>query len=243
MHRENTMKRHTVRIKETIATILAEEHFIPLAVDEILRQRDMLEKYIKEVPLFRTCLEPMAVEKGAPEIAVRMARASALAGVGPMATVAGAIAEFSLRAMMKAGAAHAVVDNGGDIAMTLAHSITVGIFTGPARIQNIGLKFPPHPGIIGVCTSSGTVGHSLSSGRADAATVVSSDVCLADAVATALGNSASDKDSRSIKHAMNRLWIEGVEGMMVIMDDLIGVGGNLPDIIHVPMDTEKISKG
>jgi len=202
-----------------------------------------LEEYILRDPLFRTTLEPHAVPEDAPKIVRRMAEASARAGVGPMAAVAGAIAEFALKAMVREGAAQAVVDNGGDVAMVLAYPLTVGIFTGPAKIKDIGLRFQPRPGIIGVCTSSGTIGHSLSFGRADAATVISQDVCLADAMATSLGNAVKDNNARRIEEAMKNLLIESIEGMMVIIDDTLAVCGNVPEIVRVRLDIDKISKG
>lgn len=237
------MKRHFLKVKETMATIIADEKFIPIAEAEIIHERGLLENYIREDLQFRTTLKPYPVRPNAPEIVRAMAEAGARAGVGPMAAVAGAIAEFSLKAMIEAGATHAIVDNGGDMAMILSQPVTVGIFTGPAKIKDIGFKFEPQPGIIGLCTSSGTVGHSLSFGRADAATVISRDVCLADAMATALGNAIKSKNSRRIEEAMNSLWIEGIEGMMVIIDDVIGLCGNLPEIVKIRMDIEKISKG
>lgn len=233
------MRRKAFRVKETIATIIAEKRFIEKAEAEIFRQRKFIEDYILEFPIFRTTLEPFPVSPDAPEVVRRMAEASAKVNVGPMAAVAGAIAEFALKAMTGAGAAHAIVDNGGDIAMALSYPVTVGIFTGPAKIKDIGLRFRPRSGIIGVCTSSGTVGHSLSFGRADAATVISPDVCLADAAATALGNAVKDKNPALIEEAMKGLLAENIEGMLVVMDDLIGMSGNLPEIIRVQTDIKK----
>lgn len=236
------MKRYLLQVNETIATIIADERFIPIAEAEIIRQRSAIENYIREDPRFRTTLEPYPVRKDAPRIVRCMAEAGGKAGVGPMAAVAGAIAEFALKAMMEAGATHAIVDNGGDMAMTISQPVTMGIFTGDSKIKNLGLKFKPRPGIIGVCTSSGTVGHSLSFGQADAAIVISRDVCLADAMATALGNAIKDKNSARIEKAMNACFIEGIEGMMVIIDDIIGVCGNLPEILKIRMDIGKISQ-
>ncbi|MGB8952093.1 MAG: UPF0280 family protein [Candidatus Aminicenantales bacterium] len=237
------MKRQEIQIRETAATVIAEEAFIPLAEAEISRQRSLIEEFIRQDPQFRTSLEPYPVSSDAPAIVRRMAGAASRAGVGPMAAVAGAIAEFALNAMIRAGAAHAIVDNGGDIAMRLSRPATVGIFAGPAKIRNIGLRFQPRPGIVGVCTSSGTVGHSLSFGRADAATVIAGDVCLADAVATALGNAVREKNSAQIEEALNRFLIDGVEGLLVIIDDLFAIAGRLPEIVEIPVDPGKISKG
>ena len=146
------MRTEIIRIKETIASVTAEEAFIPVAEQEIGCQRKILEAYIRSRPDFLHALNPVDVESDAPEIVRRMAEAAARVGVGPMAAVAGAISEFALRAMIRAGSKHAIVSNGGDIAMFLAKPTVVGIFAGPARIRNLGLKFRPGPRTIGVCT-------------------------------------------------------------------------------------------
>jgi ApbE superfamily uncharacterized protein (UPF0280 family) len=235
------MKRHQIRIKETIATIIADEKYVPVAEEEIIRQRRILEEYILAYPAFRASLAPCIVEVSAPAIIRSMAEAASRMGVGPMAAVAGAIAEFALKAMIEAGATHAIVDNGGDIAMILSQPVTVGIFTGPAKIKGIGLRFDLLAEIIGVCTSSGTVGHSLSLGKADAATVIAGNVCLADAAATALCNAITDNDSELMQNAITRLMIDAIEAMIAIIDDTLAVGGNPPNIVRAHTDVGKIS--
>ena len=237
------MKRSRFRMRETIATIISDEEFIPVGEQEIIRQRKYLEDYIDKDPLFYHSLDPYQVSDEAPEIVRRMADAAARVGVGPMASVAGAIAEYAVRAMVKAGAAHAVVDNGGDIAMRLKHPVTVGIYAGNAEIKNIGLRFQPHGFIMGICTSSGTVGPSLSFGQADAATVIARDVILADAAATALGNSIKEKSQKLIEVALSSLLIDGIYGMIAIKGDLMGLCGKIPEIVKVNVDYELITKG
>jgi ApbE superfamily uncharacterized protein (UPF0280 family) len=231
------MIRKVIRIKETIATVIAEEAYFPVAEAEIKRQRELLEEYIRRDPDFQTTLEPYPVPPDAPPIVRRMAEAAARAGVGPMAAVAGAVAEFTLRAMAEAGATHVLVDNGGDIALLLERPITVGIFTGPSSIKNIALRVEPRPGIFGICTSSGTVGHSLSFGQADAATVISADVCLADAVATALGNAVRDEDEARLGETLTGLGeIEGVEALLAVIGDTLAVWGDLPPLVRTRVD-------
>ena len=235
------MERRLIHNKETIATILAEEAFIPAAEREIARQRGYLEDYIRRDSRFRETLAPHDVPADAPLIAQRMAAAAMRMGVGPMAAVAGAIAASALEAMLAAGADHAVVDNGGDIALAAARPVTIGIYAGPSPIKDIGLRIEPRPGILGVCTSSGTVGHSLSFGRADAAVVIAADACLADAAATALGNAVTANDPALIEDAMAGLLIEGVEGLLVIIEDTLAVCGRVPEIVRVPVDPARIS--
>ena len=230
-------------MRETIATIISDEEFIPVGEQEIIRQRKYLEDYIDKDPLFYHSLAPYQVSDEAPEIVRRMADAAARVGVGPMASVAGAIAEYAVRAMVKAGAAHAIVDNGGDIAMRLKHPVIIGIYAGNAEIRNIGLRFQSHGFIMGICTSSGTVGPSLSFGQADAATVIARDVILADAAATALGNSIKGKNQKLIEVALNSLLIDGIYGMIAIMGDLMGLCGKIPEIVKANVDYELITKG
>jgi len=237
------MKRQKIRIGETIITLLAEEKYFSIAEEEIKTQRRFLEDYIRRDPLFRIMLKPYPVRPGAPDIVQRMAEASSRVGVGPMAAVAGAIAECALRKIIEAGAIQAIVDNGGDIAMSISSPVTVGIYAGEKGAGNLGLRFRPQRGVIGVCTSSATVGPSLSFGRADAATVIAGDVALADAAATALGNAIRNKDRKSIKEEMDSLLVEGIQGMMAIIEDTIGLCGDLPEIVKVHVDHRLITKG
>jgi len=237
------MTRKTFRAKETIATIVAEERFIPVAEQEILRQRSELEAYIRDDPRFRHCLEPCAVPPDAPEIVRRMAETCSRVGVGPMAAVAGAIAEYAVRAMAAAGARHAVVDNGGDIALLLAEPVTVAVYAGRDGPHDLGLRLEPRPTIFGVCTSSATVGPSLSFGKADAATVIATDVILADAVATSLGNRLTRAHPKSIRSALHSLMVRGVDCLIAVMGDLIGMCGAIPEIVRVDLEWNLITKG
>lgn len=235
--------RKRLQIKETAATIVAAEPFLPLAEADIRKQRGRLEDYIRRDPGFRTALAPRSVPPEAPPIVRRMARAASRAGVGPMAAVAGALAESALRAMAEAGATHALVDNGGDIALLLERPVTVGIFTGPSPIRDIAFRVEPRPGIFGICASSGTVGHSLSFGRADAAVVLSADVGLADAVATALGNAVTDEDETRLRETLAALGgIEGVEGLLAVVGKTLAVWGDLPPIVRTRVDPARISR-
>lgn len=230
-------------VKETFATVIAAPRFMELAGQTIAAARDSIEAYIACRPDFRTALEPLAVEATAPAIIRLMAAATTRAGVGPMAAVAGAIAQETVEALVAAGAAYAVMDNGGDIVLFIDRPATVGIFTGPGRIRDIALRFKPRPGIFSVCTSSGTVGHSLSFGRADAATVIAGDGYLADAMATALGNRVTDGSEKEIRQALRALLVAGVEGLLVVANGRLGMGGDLPEIVRTHVDTKIISQG
>jgi len=239
----NRMRRELFKVKETIVTVISDEEFIPIGQQEILRQRSFLENFIRRDPLFVQTLEPYQVPEEAPEIIRRMAEAASKMEVGPMASVAGAIAEYAVKAMVTAGARHVLVDNGGDIAMYLSHPVIIGIYAGDVRINNLGLRFQSLGNLFGVCTSSATVGPSLSLGRADAATVISQDVILADAAATALGNSNKEKTKKSITKALTSIANDEIEGMLAIAEDFIGMWGELPEIVKVNIDYTLITKG
>ncbi|HNX96059.1 MAG TPA: UPF0280 family protein [Candidatus Aminicenantes bacterium] len=236
------MRRHHLEIGPTFATVIAEDRFVPLAITDITERNRELLGYIADHPDFLHALEPVPVGRNAPPIVRAMARAARRAGVGPMAAVAGAIAESALRAMMAAGAVHALVDNGGDIAMILAEPVTVGIFAGDSPIRDLALRFSPGPRVASVCTSSGTVGHSLSFGCADAATVIAGDAALADAVATALGNSVRSLDPEFIGRGMTPLLATGVDGLLVIAGDRLLTLGNLPERVRMPVDPRRASR-
>jgi hypothetical protein len=125
------------------------------------------------------------------------------------------------------GTGEVVVENGGDIFIKVLEPITVGIYAGSSPLSlKVGLKIRPCEGYTSVCTSSGTVGHSLSFGKADAVCVVSSSCSLADAVATATGNRVKSKKdiSRGIEFAKE---IPGVAGVVVILGGELGVWGDV----------------
>jgi len=129
------------------------------------------------------------------------------------------------------------------VVLRIDRPVIVGIFTGPAKIRDIALRFEPRPGIFSVCTSSGTVGHSLSFGCADAATVIADNGCLADAVATALGNRVRENSEEAIDSAIRESLLPEVEGVLVVAAERLGLGGKLPPIIRAQLDFRAISKG
>jgi ApbE superfamily uncharacterized protein (UPF0280 family) len=238
----NDLVRRHFRLKETFATVITAERFMGLAEQTITSTRSAIESYIARRPGFRTALEPLAIEAQAPTVIRLMAAAAARVNVGPMATVAGAIAQVTVESLVAAGCSHVIMDDGGDIVLFIDRLVTIGIFTGPATIQNIALRFLPRPDIFSVCTSSGTVGHSLSFGRADAATVIAGDGYLADAVATALGNLVKKSSEKKIKQAIQESLIAGVEGLLVVADDRLGLCGELPEIVRAHIEPNIISQ-
>lgn len=237
------MKRYHLHIGETIATVIVNNEYIPLVHEAVHEAREQIQIYISQNPSFGTSHYPVAVGPNAPTIVQRMANASQKVGVGPMASVAGAIAENVVERIIAAGASHVIFDNGGDIAMYLEHPIVAGIYTGSRGPEGLGFKITQTKTKLGLCTSSATVGHSLSYGDTDASIIYSEDVTLADAAATALGNAVSRKDTQIIESSLNNIMIEGIKGAMVSIEDTIGVCGELPELVRANVDFELISKG
>lgn len=230
------------RIKETIVTVTADERYHPVCLDSIARSRAGLERHILEDPFFKVTFEPYECPPDAPEVVRRMVAASSRAGVGPMAAVAGTIAWLALEDMARAGCRYGIVDNGGDIALINDRAVVVGIYAGESPIKGLGLEIEPRDKILGVCTSSATVGPSISLGLSDAAMVISEDVSLADAAATALGNRITDKGS--LTKAFDFLKeVPEVTGALGIIGDSMATYGRLPKIVRADVDYEKITKG
>ena len=155
-----------------------------------------------------------------------MIRAGRLARVGPMAAVAGAIAERAGIDLLRF-TTEIIIENGGDIFLKTAHSLTVGIYAGRSPLSmKVGIEIDPSQEPQAVCTSSGSVGPSLSKGRADAVCVVGISCSLADAAATAVANRVVKPGDIQPAIQWGRT-IEGVEGILVILADKIGMWGRI----------------
>jgi ApbE superfamily uncharacterized protein (UPF0280 family) len=215
-----------VVVEQTDLYIRSRRNLRNKALDSVLKHRASLETYIERHPLFLTTLDPYQAEAEAPAIIKEMARVSQLTGVGPMAAVAGAIAE-AVGADLLAFSPEVIVENGGDIFLKVSKKRLVGIYAGQSAFtKKIALEITPRETPLGICTSSGTVGHSLSLGSADAVIALSSSAALADAAATALGNVVKDADdiSKAIDKAQS---IEGLGGAVIIVGNKMGVWGKV----------------
>ena len=104
---------------------------------------------------------------------------------------------------------------------------TVALYAGPSSPLSgrIGITIEG-PGHFGICTSSGTFGHSLSFGRADACTVVARSAALADAIATATCNTVDTADDLEAAVTM-ATGVDGVLGAAAILGDRMAVRGNV----------------
>lgn len=202
--------------------------------EEIVRQRQILEDYIRRHPAFRTSFEPIELLPDAPEVAQRMARAAGSVGVGPMAAVAGAMAELAAQAGLAAGASEAIVDNGGDVFVQATSPVVIALHTGTAKLADrLAFSLRPEDTPISVCSSSGKMGHSTSLGRCDLATVVARDGALADAAATQAANLVRTIDD--VDAALERIMaIDGIDGLVIVKDDRVGLAGHLPALVKAP---------
>lgn len=234
--------REHFQLKETIVTIFAREiSHIDAARESIREQRTYLENFIKKDPFFQITLEPYdLVQDKAPRIVKQMIEKSAVFGIGPMAAVAGAIAGFAVQAMMEEGATYAVVDNGGDICILNDQPIVVGIYAGSSPIRDLAFQLAERRKPLGICTSSGSVGPSISFGCADAAVVISEDVALADAAATALGNAVTAEGP--LPECFQAIDRPGIDGALVIRGDQMALWKELPPLRRAHVGAERITK-
>jgi len=213
-------------VEETDLYISASSNLQREAYKLVSKYRDILKRYIEQHPSFLTSLEPVPVGDDVPCIIKSMSEAAGKVGVGPMASVAGAIAEFVGRELLTFSP-EIIVENGGDIYLKSLRNRLVGIYAGKSSLSGrIGLEIDGRDTPLGICTSSGTVGHSLSFGKADAVIVLSKSATLADAAATAIGNLIvkSGDIPRGIEFAMG---IEELKAVVIIKDDDMGLWGKV----------------
>jgi len=234
------MIREPFRFRETFAAILADEPaHIEAAKAGMIAARQAIECYIARDPFFKSTFFPYEPDTDEPLI-LHMAQASAEAGVGPMATVAGAVAAAGIEAMMNAGASFGVIDNGGDIALVSDRPVRVGVHAGSAPLSDkIAFVVPKKDRIFGICTSSATVGFSVSFGVADAVTVFADDPVRADAWATRICNDLRT-DSREIFSSLDPAKVRGVYA--ILGSDVI-TWGEVPPVVPARVDEQKITAG
>ncbi len=215
-----------VVVQETDLQIYASRPLQKITRDLILKHRGFIEKYIAIYPEFLKTLVPWHPDDFAPQIVGKMIDAGRKADVGPMAAVAGAVAEFVGMDLLSY-TDEVVVENGGDIFFKTNKLLAVGVYAAGSPLSlKMGLRIDSRDKPVAVCTSSGTVGHSLSFGKADAVCIVSDSCPLADAAATAVGNRVKGK--KEIQDAIDfGKMIEGVMGIVVIIGENAGFWGDV----------------
>lgn len=222
------------QIKESQCTIIADQsNALEVAVESIKHHRKQLEEYAQKNPKFLYTLKPVPTPKK-PLVAKLMAKAAEKATVGPMAAVAGVLADLAVKDMVRKGCKVAVVENGGEVSAISDRPIDVALSAGDDPLsKSFGFRLTYFP--IGLATSSGRFSHALSFGDAEAATVFCRDAGLADATATAVGNVVKgEKHQEAIERGIEKaLSIHGVEGVMILYQGLVGTAGRIPQIIKV----------
>ncbi len=247
------MIREFFKYKTTITSILAEEQsHIDAAKDAMIAARQDVEKAIAAEPLFGATLTPLddiLLKSDIFESSVtlkRMISASERSLTGPMAAVAGTIARAGVEAMKDAGAKYAVIDNGGDIAYIADRPVRIGLFAGSSEISSkYAFVLPKSDEVYGVCTSSATVGPSISFGVFDSVTVFSPDVSLADAWATAACNellpvSNPDADEKN-GELLERFNAGGADGIFAVCGSTVLRSGKIPEIVPAAVDEKLIT--
>ena len=215
-----------VVVKETDLLVSAEKRLEKETRDLILDARYQIESYISLHPEFLTTLKRYPRDPYAPPLVREMIECTRQVGVGPMASVAGAVAQYVGQGLLL-NTSQVIVENGGDIFLKVGRRVTVSVFAGRSPLsEKIGIVVPPEEMPLAICSSSATVGHSLSTGAADAGCVLASSAAFADGAATALCNTVqSPKDLKGIG-----AWAEktgGLLGVLVILGDKLAIWGNI----------------
>ena len=223
---KNNLKVFNVTIRETDLFISSDTILETVACYAVRKYRAQLEAYISKHPIFLKSLAPLDCDPFAPPIIRYMMAASVKAGVGPMATVAGAIAEY-VGKELREHSRNVIVENGGDIYLDLRRDMHVGVFAGQSKFcEKVSLHIKQEEMPLGICTSSGTIGHSLSFGKADAVCVKAKSSALADAAATAICNRV--KKASDMTEALERgMSIQDVLGVVIILNDHLGAIGDM----------------
>ncbi len=215
-----------VAVKQTDLWVSAEAVLEKETRDLVFDCRRQLESYISARPEFSTSLMPWLEDPYAPSMVKEMITVTRDLGVGPMASVAGAIAQYVADGLREF-TGQVIVENGGDVFIRAARPVTVAILAGNSPLnERFGLLIPERQMPVGVCTSSATVGHSLSMGIADAACILSSSGALADGAATAVGNMVRRKADLEKVGAWSSK-IKGVIGGILIVDDRMATWGDI----------------
>lgn len=206
--------------------VLAERDLQTQASVYATRYHNLVRQYLSANPNFGSSLVPTPDDETAPPIIRFMIKAAQKAGVGPMAAVAGAISEFTGKELTT-HSKEVIVENGGDIFLNTSRKRIVSIYAGSSPLSGkIGIVIRGDNTSRGICTSSGTVGHSLSFGKADAAVALSASAILADAAATAIGNAVKTANDIPAGLEIARS-IPGITGALIIVSSKLGVWGDV----------------
>ena len=230
-------------VGQTALSIVCDESYLSTVKNAVHSARSIIEGKIAEDPFFGTTFEPYPVCKDDHSLIKHMCQASILSDVGPMAGVAGAVASFAVDMAVESGCDHIIIENGGDICMHTSQTSVIGIFSGDERFRDVAFEIPPTGRMIGICSSSGRIGPSVSFGNSGICTVFSDDTILADCCATAFGNMIREGTSEEMTQASeNIISVDGVTGCVCVSNGLITMCGNIPEMIRVSSTESDITR-
>lgn len=218
----------TSQIKEeTSDLMIMSSDNIELNINEYVRTlREKLREHIQQYPEFLSSFQPLQCPDNAPEFITEMYKAAELFNVGPMAAVAGAIAEKTGQYIRKNNK-EVIIENGGDIWVSLSQNAKIGIYNAKTMFKDkLAIKINSNNTPLGICTSSGQFGHSTSFGKADIVTVVSPSAIIADTAATALCNKIQSEHliEPTLNYANS---FDQITGVIIIYKDKIGIIGDI----------------
>ena len=215
-----------VKVGQTDLAVSAKSDLRNETTKLVEKYRSQIEEYIEQYPDFGISLSTHDKSGKVSPIVNRMCAISKKLDVGPMAAVAGAIAEFVGTDLLRFSD-EVIVENGGDDFIVTKKKRKVAVFAGKSKFNmKLAVEINPEDSPIGICTSSGTVGHSLSFGKADAVVVLAKSCALADGIATKIGNLVFSEED--IDFAIDEAKkIDGLKGIIIIKDDRLGVWGDI----------------
>lgn len=235
------IRRH-FEYEQSAVTVICDEIYVSKAIESVIECHDIIARQIATDPFFGTTFEPYLSQSNHLVIE-KMCQASMKSNVGPMASVAGAIAEYAVNAVIEEGSTFIIIDNGGDIALHTDKEVTIGLNCSDNRLNKIGLRIKPCDGVLGVCTSSGKIGPSISFGNSELSTVISENVVLADALATHLGNLTINGEKETLNNALKKIIaVEGVIGALTYVDGNLAMLGNVPKLVKVESFSDLITR-
>ena len=202
----------------------------------VLSIRNDLKNHILKNKDFQLSFEPVDVDDDSPLIVRIMADSSRAADVGPMACVAGTISQMSLDYLMGMDSRYSIVENGGDIALINDTKVLCGIYSNnPVLGNDIAFEIKARRKPLGICSSSGRIGHSISFGDADSVTVISGSCSVADGLATRIANeirgeTSEDKISNGLECCEN--YREFFDGVLIISDEHVASIGRIPKLVE-----------
>ncbi len=165
---------------------------------------------------------------GLASILHHMSEAGTQAGTGPMAAIAGAFNKALAEHLKNTyNIQEIVIENGGDIYADLHDDFNIAVYANQSPLsRKVGIQIPATDFPLGICTSSGTCGHSFSFGKADAVMIVCRDVLLADAYATSIANRIQTVDD--IQTVADTITDNDILSAILIKDDRLAIIGRYP---------------